>query len=62
MPRRIKSCTNPNTPSPSPNVPRDDFMNYVENSKELQRLGDCLWKLSAFTNYVFTNSVNTYEV
>ncbi|CAB5391756.1 unnamed protein product [Rhizophagus irregularis] len=53
--------TNPNTPSPSPNVPRDDFMNYVENSKELQRLGDCLWKLSAFTNYVFTNSVNTYE-
>jgi hypothetical protein len=54
--------TNPNTPSPSPNVPRDDFMNYVENSKELQRLGDCLWKLSAFTNYVFTNSVNTYEV
>jgi hypothetical protein len=57
--------TYPNIPSPtqtSPNVPHDGFMNYVENSKELQKLGDCLWKLSTFTNYVFTNSVSTYEV
>ncbi|GBC08914.1 hypothetical protein RclHR1_08490008 [Rhizophagus clarus] len=47
-----------NTSSPTPH---DCLMNYVENSKELQRLGDCLMKLSSFTNYAFTNNVNVYE-
>src|ERR1051325_10227760 len=40
----------------------NSFVKYVENSKELQNLGDCLWKLSTFSSYVVTTNVNTYEV
>src|SRR5437764_119646 len=58
----------PTTPSSTPTQTRQNiqshngFVSYVENSKELQKLGDCLFKLSTFSNYVVTINVNTCEV
>src|ERR1043165_7783783 len=61
----VNKNNNPNIPA-TPTNPREQlhngFVRYIEDSKELQKLGDCLWKLSAFSNYVVTINVNTYEV
>ena len=56
---------NPNNiPTPkNPSVQAyNNFVKYIENSRELQNLGDCLWKLSTFSSNVVTTNVNTHEV